>query len=177
MLDQEFIHNWATVFLIIYVIYDLIRNRKIGRTLLGKFVFYSFLYYLINVIKLTLFPIPLDFLKIPVSVQLIPFYFIIDWVNSGYIGRAYIENFILLLPLGLYLPLLFARYKNIKLTVLVAFWVTFSIEFMQLILGFTIGLHRMFNIDDIILNTMGAIVGYAIYKLISVFIKINNNIK
>lgn len=169
MIDQEFFHNWATLFLIIYAIYDLIRNRKEKNSLLMRLVFYSFIYYIINVLKLTLLPI--TFIPIEVSVQLVPFYFVIESVNSGYIARAYLENFILLLPLGLYLPLLFKRLRRLKLTILIVFLLSTSIETIQLIMGLTFGSHRTFNVDDIILNTSGALIGYLIFKIWSTLIE------
>ncbi|WP_088073208.1 VanZ family protein [Litchfieldia alkalitelluris] len=169
MIDQQLFHGYATLILIIYVIYDLIRNRKKEHSLLRRFVFYSFIYYMINVIKLTLLPIM--FIPFTVSVQLVPFYFVIDSLNSGYIATAYLQNIILLLPLGVYLPLLFQRLRNLKLTIFVAFLTSTSIETIQLIKGLTIGSHRTFNVDDIILNTSGAILGYFIFKIIFVILK------
>ncbi|WP_416150091.1 VanZ family protein [Salipaludibacillus sp. HK11] len=168
MIDQQFFHTYATLFLILYVIFDLIRNRKKERSLLKRFVFYSSIYYMIHVIKFTLFPI--TFIPFAVSVQLVPFYFISDSLSSGYIARAYLENFILLLPLGLYLPLLFQRLRNLKLTIFVVFLTSTSIETIQLIKGLTIGSHRTFNVDDMILNTSGAILGYFIFKMMVVIL-------
>ncbi|PYZ93428.1 hypothetical protein CR194_09640 [Salipaludibacillus keqinensis] len=166
MIDQQLFHTYATIFLILYVIFDQIRNRKKERSLFKRFVFYSFIYYMIHVIKLTLFPIM--FTPYTVSVQLVPFYFIIDSFNSGYLPRAYLENLILLLPLGLYLPLLYQRLRNLKCTIFVAFFTSSSIEIIQLITGLTIGSHRVFNVDDIMLNTSGAIVGYYIFNIVMV---------
>ncbi|WP_407639594.1 VanZ family protein [Anaerobacillus alkalidiazotrophicus] len=81
----------------------------------------------------------------------------------------------LLLPLGLYLPLLFERLRNLKLTIFIAFFTSASIESIQLIKGLTIGSIRTFNVDDIILNTSGAILGYFIFKIIITLLKKFNN--
>ncbi|WP_280771597.1 VanZ family protein [Salipaludibacillus daqingensis] len=163
MIDQEFFHNWATLFLIMYIVFDLIRNRKKERSLVMRLVFYSFIYYMINVVKLTLLPIM--FIPFAVSVQLVPFYFVVESINIGYIPRAYIENFILLLPFGLYLPLLFERFRKLKLTIITAFLLSLSIETIQLLMGLTFGSHRTFNVDDMILNTSGTLIGYLFYKI------------
>lgn len=175
MIDQEFFHLSATVFLVIYVIYDLIRNRHRERSLLRMFVFYSFIYYMIHVIKFTLLPITFIPFRFPASVQLIPFYFVFDSIESGYIGSAYWQNFILLFPLGVFSPLLFRRLRNLKLTILTAFFVSTSIETIQLIMR-SIGSNRTFNVDDIILNTSGAIIGYFVYKIMIItFRKFKNS--
>ncbi|OIJ20149.1 hypothetical protein BKP45_10220 [Anaerobacillus alkalidiazotrophicus] len=51
MIDQQFFHLYATLLLVLFVVYDLIRNRSKERSLLKRFVFYSFIYYMINVIN------------------------------------------------------------------------------------------------------------------------------
>ncbi|MCZ0702433.1 glycopeptide antibiotics resistance protein [Natronobacillus azotifigens] len=169
MIDQDFFLLYATLFLILYVIYDLFRYRKEERSLLQRFLFYSFVFYMINVIRLTLFPIM--FMPTSFSVQFVPFFFMMESLDSGYIARTYLENFILLLPLGFYLPLLFQRFRKLKFTIFAAFILTTSIETIQLLMRLTIGSLRTFNVDDIILNTSGAILGYFLYKITMVIIK------
>ncbi|WP_418936199.1 VanZ family protein [Natronobacillus azotifigens] len=126
---------------------------------------------MIHVIKFTLLPIMFTPFPFPASVQLIPFYFVFDSIESGYIGSAYWQNFILLFPLGVFSPLLFRRLRNLKLTILTAFFVSTSIETIQLIMSLTIGSNRTFNVDDIILNTSGAIIGYFIYKILIITLR------
>jgi glycopeptide antibiotics resistance protein len=78
-----------------------------------------------------------------------------------------IGNFIMLLPLGIYLPLLYKKIKSFLSVTLVAMMVSVSIELMQLATNV-----RVADIDDVILNTAGASLGFIIYFLIyTLFIK------
>ena len=72
-----------------------------------------------------------------------------------------IGNFIMLLPLGIYLPLLYRKIKGFFSVTLVAMLVSVSIELMQLATSV-----RVTDIDDVILNTAGASLGFIIYFII-----------
>ncbi len=110
------------------------------------------------------------FIPFDLSVQFVPFYFVIDSFKSGYVARAYIENFILLLPLGLYVPLLFERFGKAQITIFMAFLVSTSIETLQLMIGLTVGSYRTFNVDDITLNIAGPSIGY--YTFLTCFLSL-----
>ena len=66
-----------------------------------------------------------------------------------------VGNFIMLLPLGIYLPLLYKPMKSFLAVTFVAFLVSVSIELMQLATNM-----RITDVDDVILNTTGASLGY-----------------
>lgn len=72
-----------------------------------------------------------------------------------------VGNFIMLMPLGIYLPLLYRHFNNFFVVAVVAFFVSSLIEFLQLITSF-----RSADVDDILLNTLGACVGFLIYRLL-----------
>ncbi len=72
-----------------------------------------------------------------------------------------IGNFCMLIPLGIYLPLLYKRVKNFFSVTFVAMMVSVSIELMQLASNV-----RITDIDDVILNTAGASVGFILYFII-----------
>jgi glycopeptide antibiotics resistance protein len=72
-----------------------------------------------------------------------------------------IGNLVMLLPLGIYIPLLFPRLAGFFKVFIICLSVSVSIELMQLITN-----ARSTDIDDVILNTSGAIVGYIIYKVL-----------
>jgi glycopeptide antibiotics resistance protein len=71
-----------------------------------------------------------------------------------------IGNSIMLLPLGIYIPLLFRRLSGFLSVFFICLLVSVCIELMQLITSY-----RSTDIDDVILNTVGAIAGYCIYLL------------
>jgi glycopeptide antibiotics resistance protein len=72
----------------------------------------------------------------------------------------------MLLPLGIFLPLLYRRISNFFLLLLVSFLVSTTIELLQLITSF-----RSADVDDVFLNTLGACIGFLIYKLITLAIR------
>jgi len=72
-----------------------------------------------------------------------------------------IGNLVMLLPLGIYIPLLFPKLSGFFRVFLICLLVSISIELMQLITSV-----RSTDIDDVILNTSGAVVGYALYKFL-----------
>ena len=72
-----------------------------------------------------------------------------------------VGNFIILLPLGIYLPLLYKKIKNFFTVTFVAMLVSVAIELMQLATNF-----RITDIDDVILNTAGASLGFIIYFIV-----------
>ncbi|MFA9556544.1 VanZ family protein [Evansella sp. AB-rgal1] len=173
MIDRSFVHGVGVILLIIYIVFDLVKNKKRKELLLRRVVFYSFLYYLINLINLTIFPIdPYNFGFI-LDTQLIPFYFVYESFTYG-LDMAYVNNLLMLLPLGIYIPLLFPRFRKLSYTLMICFLFSLSIEVTQLILNQTWGVMRQFNVDDLILNTAGAAIGFVGYKLSWLVLKKNN---
>ena len=75
--------------------------------------------------------------------------------------KQIVGNVVMLLPLGLFIPLMFPRIKKILPVVGLCFLTSVSIELMQLITSY-----RSTDVDDVILNTAGACVGFLIYKLL-----------
>ncbi|TKD69384.1 VanZ family protein [Pseudalkalibacillus hwajinpoensis] len=76
-------------------------------------------------------------------------------------------NILLLMPLGFFAPMLLDMYKRLKNTLLLGLLVSLSIEclqFVELLLG--IGMGRVVDIDDVICNVLGTVLGFLIYKLI-----------
>ncbi len=67
-------------------------------------------------------------------------------------------NIVMFMPLGFFPALLWRRWRRWK-SLLVGFWASFTIEFTQFFIG------RFTDIDDVILNTAGALAGYGLYRL------------
>ena len=81
------------------------------------------------------------------------------------LSKQVIGNFIMLLPLGIFLPLLYKKSSNLFLVFLIALLTSTTIEVLQLITRF-----RSADVDDIFLNTLGACVGFVLFKMFS-FVK------
>ena len=77
-------------------------------------------------------------------------------------------NFIMLFPLGIYLPLLYRKFRKLSgffAVLLISFLVSLGIEILQLATNF-----RSTDVDDIMLNTIGACLGFLCYQLIKIVI-------
>ena len=72
-------------------------------------------------------------------------------------------NLALFVPLGILLPLVGNRFLSLKRVLLFALMLSVSVEAIQFLLRF-FGNPRAVDIDDVILNALGACVGFAIYK-------------
>lgn len=77
-----------------------------------------------------------------------------------------VGNFLLLMPLGFYFPLLYKKLSHVFIVLLVCFLVSLTIELLQLVTSY-----RSADVDDILLNTAGAFAGFILYKFISLLFK------
>ena len=87
------------------------------------------------------------------------------WRNRSVLGtQAVLQNIVgnvlIFLPFGAILPVLFRRMRNVFLTAGAGALVSLWIETLQLVTR--VG---SFDVDDILLNTLGALVGYVIFAL------------
>jgi glycopeptide antibiotics resistance protein len=97
------------------------------------------------------------------SVQPIPFKTIFGYVREviarrwmlGLAIRNVLGNFILFYPMGIFLPCLFRNVRTVKKSLLISLCTILSVEIVQLV--FRLGI---FDIDDLILNITGWILGY-----------------
>lgn len=81
-----------------------------------------------------------------------------------------VGNFIMLLPLGIYLPVLYKKLSSLVAVLLVSLLVSSLIEMLQLITSF-----RSADVDDVLLNTMGAVTGLIFYKLASIAFQVGSS--
>lgn len=138
--------------------------------LLRVAISYLFILYAIGVFfAFTLYPFPDDFAKACSSLgegtQLIPFYTVVSLVQDT--GRAVLQillNMIFFLPLGVFLRSFWGR-KLLSSTVII-FACSLSVELLQLthILGILPCQYRLFDVDDLIVNTIGGVAGYTLAK-------------
>lgn len=68
-------------------------------------------------------------------------------------------NAVMFLPLGVYLPLLWDKMKSFRVTMLTTLVILLVIELLQMVTGL-----GSFDIDDLILNLLGAVLGYGAYR-------------
>jgi glycopeptide antibiotics resistance protein len=71
-------------------------------------------------------------------------------------------NILMFIPLGVFLPWLYN--KTFRKTILIAALCSCLIEFIQY-LNMFLGYYRYVDIDDVLLNTLGAMIGFWLYKM------------
>lgn len=79
----------------------------------------------------------------------------------SYIVNEVIGNIALFVPIGFLLPLLWKRFEKIWAVLICCLSISLAIEIIQL--GISL---RATDVDDLILNTLGGIIGYLAYALI-----------
>ena len=72
----------------------------------------------------------------------------------------FIGNIVMFIPIGFLLPLLWKKFHNGFITVSIGFLISFSIEILQL------PQMRSSDVDDLWLNTLGALMGYFVFFFI-----------
>lgn len=96
------------------------------------------------------------------QINLLPFSQQIDTIG-------YLQNVLLFLPLGFLLPFIWPRFCHIKNIFLAGFLFSFCIEFSQL------WNNRCTDVDDLLLNTLGAILGFLLYQLVKRICRLSEN--
>ena len=144
------------VFIVPILILYFLYLRKSGReqSLLHIAAVFVFCYYLFGILTVAGIGYTSTISFSP-KISLIPFLGMI----TGPIDT--ILNLILFVPLGVFLPFLYKKYHHIKTVALTGFLFSLSVEIVQM---FGWGSS---DINDLIINTAGACLGYWIYYLLS----------
>ena len=77
-----------------------------------------------------------------------------------------VGNVCVFMPLGIFLPMLFEKGKRLMAVLCFSLELSFIVEIVQLVTK-----RGSFDVDDLLLNTIGGILGYAIYKILKLFKK------
>lgn len=88
-------------------------------------------------------------MKLQEEINLIPF-------RDG-ISLSMILNVVMFMPLGFLLPLLWKEYQSLVRTAIIGFCFSCGIEFCQFFN------RRVSDVDDLLMNTLGAILGWLIW--------------
>lgn len=146
---------------------------KIARAI----IWISFGVYLLALISVTLRPSFIGGIRFMMPVKdylaynsnFIPFRTIMGYIRAMSDGSMSITipkmnligNIIMLLPLAIYLPFFFRKMRSFRADFLTILGVDFAIEMLQFL--FRIG---SVDIDDVILNMLGVVLGYAVWKTV-----------
>ena len=166
--------------------YMLIEYRKYGSVhKLRTIIIYSYILYLINIYFLVILPLP-STQSVHISrwnmINYIPFTFVMDFMKRSPLilndPSSYLEtikhptfyipifNILMTIPFGMYLRYYFKC--NFKQTLFYSFLLSLFFELTQFTGLYFIypSPYRFCDIDDIIQNTFGGILGYALFGLI-----------
>jgi len=169
---------YMALYLIVFTLYYVFSFKKRG-TWLDKHVIINafFIFYLLSVFRFVFTPFSIwsnvadqfSWWEIA-NVNLIPFRSLIQTLSAPLLMWRFtllfvVGNFILLFPLPIFVGLLSKKEFTFKKALLIGFLATLFIESGQLIINLTTGFpNRLVCVDDLLLNTLGAICGYFIFK-------------
>lgn len=175
----------------------IFQYRKYGAIPVVKsLVFYSFILYIITSYFMVILPLPsmkyVSQLETD-TMQLIPFQFIKDimetipsnintleeFIKIFNVSTVYIVifNFFLTLPYGVYLRYYFNKkwYQTIILTFILSLF--FELTQLSGLYGIYPRPYRLFDVDDLIINTLGGLFGYIITPFFMLFLPTNQELE
>lgn len=118
---------------------------------------YVFLFYLSLVYKVTQIATVWDISRYETWIR-------VNQINLTLFDTAgsttYLLNIVLFMPFGFLLPTIWPQFRKMKNTVCAGFFFSLAIELNQLLNN------RITDIDDLFTNTLGAIIGYVLYKVL-----------
>lgn len=132
--------------------------------------------YIISLIGVTLLPFRIGEIT-HIKVNLVPVFNTINDIHHDisdtqiplfmikFWGVNILGNLLILAPLATLVPMVFKKYRNIKNVVILCLSVSLVIEVVQYV-SMYFGNIRSADVDDVILNTLGAFIGFAVFKLI-----------
>ncbi len=170
MLQISFLQLEITFFIIWHTIrvFACIKNKKFDFK--KEIIFFLLYLSFAAIIRFTFFPMamidgkiqPLEFNKdaiLPFRINLIPFIYLLDYDNLKELLLNVIGNATMFIPVGILLPIAFKRLDCFSKVVGAGFLISLFNEILQLPF-----FDRASDIDDLTLNTLGVIIGYAIFR-------------
>lgn len=161
----SYVFNMVLLAYIVMNVGLIIKNKKINKS--REFINFMFLIYFMGVISFTINMNSNGIAKIRVAnmIPLVETFKMLTQGNLGSVLHQLVGNFIMLAPLGMFLGALYKKCDKPLKVAGIGFICSFMIEANQYFNG------RFADVDDIILNTSGAVVGYLIYKLLIEHVK------
>ena len=171
----------ALLFTLPFIIYQYHKYGSVNK--LRGLIVYSFILYMITIYFLVILPLPKESDVIPKEgmIRLIPFSFVNDFLSETSLvinnPRTYFKaltepcfytvifNLFMTIPFGMYLRYYFKC--NLKKTIILSFLLSLFFEVTQLTGLYFIYKYpyRVFDVDDLLINTLGGVIGYFIMGL------------
>lgn len=140
---------------IIYHIVILRKARATRAVIPHVIAVYVYCFYMLAVLTVTGVP-SLPSIGLDVRVNLVPFN------DISIIPYQYIQNMLLFIPFGFLSPMLWRRFQKLSVTFINGLLLSLAIEISQLFC------YRATDIDDLLMNTLGAVAGYFLFMLAKV---------
>lgn len=156
----------AAVSALVYFPYGRSITRRAGRQPFSfHLVKYLLIGYLLSLLYLTIFwhisaiPFPLRYH----SLNLTPFIWVTEVYGMGVkkMAQQLILNVAMFVPYGLLLPLAVKKARHAWITLPIVLFSTIGIETIQYFIG------RSADIDDVIMNFLGGILGYLLFAVLN----------
>lgn len=181
---RKFIIHSNMVIQLLFLIYltvriiKLIRDKKINWHL--EIIRLLFIIYIAELVNVTLFPVFIDIgnkLSIfPISyekrvysvfVNINPFYYNFNHASLHTVIKNILGNIFLMIPYTILLPFNFRKMRKWYTAIGTAFLTSVSIELIQLVWQLTmLSTARKTDINDIIQNLIGAVIGFVCYNFL-----------
>ncbi|USB33120.1 VanZ family protein [Paenibacillus sp. YPG26] len=144
--------------LALIALYGLYKYKRWRLTVPQLVLLITFSLYLMAVLHLVFFPIEVNIGR---YANLTPWYSTVNYIPLLTLDiRTFVLNIVMFVPLGMYLPLLNSRmYSSVARTAKLALFLSLSIELVQLLIRITLGSGRSTDINDLIANTLGGVLG------------------
>lgn len=158
----------AIIFIIIISILYLpilVTLKKKGKNVIRQLSYIGLICSVFLIVFATILFVPITFNPKTHILNLIPFNWIGNIDNFQQLVVEKIPNVMLFIPLGFFIPIVLESKRKWYKTLFIAFGITFSVEFFQYFIG------RSADIDDILTNLLGAIIGYQIFKILHQLLK------
>jgi len=170
MLDFDIL-AWLIGILILVLLLPILWRQKRSPSYL--FFFSMFWIYLLTLVSVTIFPIPLPDAGMFLTKQQITFVLShINFVPFKYLGDPYanpyvvfleiLQNVLLTIPFGFGVSFI-AQFKARNFLWL-AIAVGLAIEMAQLVISLGVGAYRTVDVTDVFLNATGVLLGYIFFR-------------
>lgn len=162
-----------SLFIYILIRFFFVKKKSGAINLFHEILYMLLIAYVECLVYLTLFPSTGMSTDRIASINLIPFRTINLYINfQGEVSLQIINllgNIVVFVPIGIFIVLLMKKAGFIH-SLLIGFGSTLFIEIMQLVLSVSGVISRSFDVDDLLLNTIGVLIGYFIASLFRTYL-------
>jgi glycopeptide antibiotics resistance protein len=156
--------GFIAVAVLVFAAWRIVRWRSAGGDIVRESVVVTLFAYMLAVACVTFFPMSIIFYDWHGRFSLVPLASIADLVLHATAETALKNiggNIVMFVPLGLLLPMLFRRLRSLGSLVWRVALISAAIEALQLPTRV-----RATDVDDIILNVVGAVIGYGLFRVV-----------